>query len=178
MTETMLTPSRLWRRMAAEQRHRVARAFWQDEEAAEDQAQAMLLIAQQKKFRPKTVAALDDDRRARHLASLATVPNTIAGRALIAYHLAEHRAMMAAFLDGLGIAHDNGLIKEEHVKPDAAKIPDAVKQLSQKFPEEDVKLYLNTLLCQDPDAWAALREVPAVAGELRPEGMASAAERG
>ena len=39
--------------------------------------QAVLIISQQKKFRPKTVLALDDDRKARHLASLAVV----AGRA-------------------------------------------------------------------------------------------------
>ena len=30
--------------------------------------------------------------------------------------------MMGAFLDALGIAHENGLIKDEGVKPDAAKV--------------------------------------------------------
>ena len=58
MTEN-LTPSRMWRQMSADQRQRAARAFWSDEEAADDQVQAALLIAQQKKFRPKTVVALD-----------------------------------------------------------------------------------------------------------------------
>src|SRR4051794_17387551 len=96
-TETALTPSRLWKRMPLEQRQRAARAFWQDEEAANDQVQAALLIAQQKKFRPKTVMSLDVDRRTRHLASIVSLPDSIAGRALIVYHLAEHRPMMAAF---------------------------------------------------------------------------------
>ena len=157
MTETTLTPARLWKQMTFDQRQRAARAFWQDEEAADDQTQAALLIAQQKKFRPKTVVALDPDRKARHLASIGALPSHLAGRALIVYHLAEHRPMMTAFLDALGIAHEDGLIKEEHVAPDPARIPPAVKQLSEQFPPEDVKLYLNTLLCQDPEAWAALK---------------------
>ena len=158
MADTTLTPSRLWKTMTFEQRQRVARAFWQDEEAVDDQTQAALLIAQQKKFRPKTVAGLDVDRKARHLASLGSLPASIAARALIVYHLAEHRAMMGAFLDALGVAHEDGLIKDENVKPDQSKIGPAAAQLAQQFDPDDVKLYLNTLLCQDPEAWEPLRD--------------------
>src|SRR5215510_5872941 len=99
MTDTTLTPSRLWRQMTLEQRMRAARAFWADPEATDDQVQAAMLIAQQKKFRPKTIIGLDLDRKARHLATLGAVPDEIAGRALIVYHLAEQRPMMGAFLD-------------------------------------------------------------------------------
>jgi len=158
-TETMLTPSRLWKKMTLEQRQRAARAFWEDEEAANDQVQAALLIAQQKKFRPKTVVSLDVDRKARHLASLASLPDAIAGRALIVYHLAEQRPMMGAFLDSLGITHEHGLIQEEEVKPDASKIAPAAAQLAQQFPPADVRLYLDTLLCQDSETWGALRDL-------------------
>jgi hypothetical protein len=160
MTDTTLTPSRLWKRMTGDQRTRVARAFWADPDATDDQVQAALLIAQQKKFRPKTIIGLDLDRKARHLATLGTVPDQIAGRALIVYHLAEHRTMMAAFLDALGIAHENGLIQEDEVKPDADKIGPAAAQIAGQFPAEDVTLYLNTLLCQDPETWGALKDVP------------------
>ena len=159
MTET-LTPARMWRNMPAEQRQRVALAFWKDEEAADDQIQAALLIAQQKKFRPKTVVALDDDRKARHLASIAALPETLAARALVVYHLAEQRPMMAAFLDALGIAHENGLIKDDGAKPEASKIGPAAAQIAKQFPAEDVRLYLNTLLCQDPETWGALSDLP------------------
>jgi len=157
MTET-LTPSRLWRQMTLDQRQRAAHAFWEDEEAADDQVQAALLIAQQKKFRPKTVVSLDVDRKARHLATIAALPDPLAARVLIVYHLAEQRPMMAAFLDALGITHENGLIQEENVKPDAAKIPPAIEQLKQKFPPDDVKLYLTTLVSQDPETWTSLSQ--------------------
>ena len=142
--------------MTLDQRQRVARAFWSDEEATDDQIQAALLIAQQKKFRPKTVVALDVDRKARHLASLLSLPDPIAARALVVYHLAEHRGMMGAFLDALGIKHENGLIEEESVKPDEAKIGPAAAKLSAEYAADDVKLYLNTLLCQDPETWGGL----------------------
>ena len=158
MTETTLTPSRLWKQLTLEQRTRAARAFWEDPEATDDQLQAALLIAQQKKFRPKTVIGLDLDRKSRHLATLGSVTDNVAGRALVLYHLAEQRPMMAAFLDALGIAHENGLIQEENVKPEAEKIDAAVGQLTQQFPADDVRLYLTTLLCQDPETWGALEK--------------------
>lgn len=146
--------------MTADQRQAAALAFWHDGEAGGDQAQAALLIAQQKKFRPKTVIALDDERKARHLASLPTLPDTIAARALIVYHLAEKRPMMGAFLDALGIRHENGLIKEDSVKPDAAKLAPAAAQIADQFPLADVSVYLNTLLSQDPDTWGGLQGLP------------------
>src|SRR5581483_5543916 len=155
MTEP-LTPSRLWKKMTPDQRQRAARAFWSDPEARADQLQAVMLIAQQKKFRPKTINGLDVDRRARHLATLPSLPDALAARALVVYHLAEHRAMMGAFLDALGIAHENGLIQEDSVKPDADKIGPATQTLRQQFPADDVKLYLETLFCQDPETWGAL----------------------
>ena len=156
----MLTPSRLWKRMTSEQRLQAARAFWLDEQAANEQAQAVLLISQQNNFRPKTVMSLDEGRKARHLASLASLPDSLASRALIVYHLAEQRPMMGAFLDALGVAHENGLIQEEHITPDPDKVGPAAAALTRQFPPEHVSLYLNTLLCQDPATWAALSDLP------------------
>src|SRR5262245_65887649 len=122
MTDSMPTPTRLWKQMTSDQRMTAARAFWRDDQATDDQIQAVLLISQQKKFRPKTVVSLDEDRKARHLASLVSLPDHLAARALVIYHLAEQRPMMGAFLDALGIAHENGLIQDEAVAPDAAKL--------------------------------------------------------
>jgi hypothetical protein len=157
MTET-LTPSRVWKRLTLDQRQRVARAFWADPDAIDDQLQAALLIAQQKKFRPKTVIGLDLDRKARHLATLGSVTDVVAARALVVYHLTEQRPLMSAFLDALGIAHENGLIQEDSVKPDAEKIAPAVAQIGAQFPADDVRIYLSTLLSQDPETWGALEE--------------------
>ena len=146
--------------MTPEQRLHAARAFWHDEQAAEDHGQAVLLISQLKKFRPKTVVSFDEDRKARHLASLASLPDGLAARALVVYHLAEQRPMMSAFLDALGIAHENGVIQDDGVAPDPSKVGSAAAGIAQQFTPDSVSLYLNTLLCQDPQTWAALAEVP------------------
>src|SRR3954451_6983860 len=164
MTETTLTPARLWKGMTSEQRLKAARAFWasEEDEAADAQFQAVFHISQQKKFRAKSVFALDDERRAKHLASLHTVPEIVAARALITYHLAEQRPMMGAFLDALGIKHENGVIQEDDVKPDPEKVALAATQLATQFPPDDVKIYLNTLLSQDPETWGGLAGLPEV----------------
>jgi hypothetical protein len=67
--------------------------------------------------------------------------------------------MMGAFLDALGIAHEEGVIQAEDVKPDVEKLAPAVTQIAGAYPQEDVSLYLNTLLCQDPETWGALRPI-------------------
>jgi hypothetical protein len=102
------------------------------------------------------VVSLDIDRKSKHLASLVNLPEAVAARVLIGYHLAEQRPMMGQFLDALGIVHEEGLIKDDEVKPDAAKIQAAVSAIAEKFPAEDVSLYLNTLFCQDPETWGEL----------------------
>jgi hypothetical protein len=145
--------------MNGAQRLASARAFWSDDEAIDDQVQAALLIAQQKKFRPKTVISLDLDRKSKHLASLASLPDAIAGRVLVLYHLSDQRALMGRFLDALGIEHENGLIKEDEVKPDKAKLAPAAATLAGEFAPDDVRLYLTTLLCQDPETWGGLEEI-------------------
>lgn len=156
MTEQTVTPSKLWKRMTSDQRLRAARAFWTDEQSGDDQIRAVLFIAQQKKFRQKFVVGLDDERKAKHFASVLSLPDGLAARALVVYHLAEEREMMGAFLDALGIAHEKGLIQDEAVKPDPEKLGPAVAQLRERFPADSVALYLETLRCQDPEAWGRL----------------------
>ena len=103
---------------------------------------------------------LAPERRAKYLATLPTMTDTIAARALVNYHLERQRPMMAAFLDLLGIPHEDGLINDEQVaKPDEAKVKAAAQELATKFPAEDLSLYFATLVSQDPETWASLVEV-------------------
>ena len=148
--------------MTSDQRLRAARAFWAEEQAADEHVQAILLIAQTKKFRPKFVMGLDDERRAKHLATLASLPEVLAARCLVVYHLTEQREMMGLFLDNLGVSHENGIIADDDAKPDAEKIGPAVEAIAGKYPAEDVSLYLTTLLCQDPDTWGELGKLPQI----------------
>jgi hypothetical protein len=154
-------PSRIWKQMPPERRRAAARAFWDDEESAEQHVEAILAIARQIRFRPKSVQALPAERRAGYLAGLAQVSDAIASRALVAYHLAMQRPMMGAFLDSIGIAHDDGVIADETVTaPPAARLAAAARELAGRYPPADVSVYLSTLLAQDPDVWGALAGLP------------------
>ncbi len=153
-------PTRIWKRLTGEQRLAAADALWRDEQATEQQVEAVGAIAGHMKFRTKSVLNLSHEKRTKYLASLPTITDTIAARALINYHLEHQRAMMGAFLDSLGIAHENGLISEENVaKPDAGKLTAAAADLASKFPSEDVSLYFSTLVSQDPDTWGDLADL-------------------
>jgi hypothetical protein len=145
--------------MPPARRVEAAELFWMDEQATDQQIEAVTAIAGHMKFRPKSVVALSLDRKARYLAGLPTISDAIAARALIAYHLERQRPMMSTFLDSLGITHDNGLIAEESMpKPDPAKLRTSASDLAGKFPREDVALYFSTLVSQDPDTWSELAE--------------------
>ena len=155
-------PSKLWRRMPLERRIEAAGLFWDDEHSADQQLEAVASIATHMKFRPRSVLGLDPGKRAKYLAQLPTVTDAIAARALVNYHLERQRPMMGAFLDLLGIAHENGLIGEENLpKPDAAKVKQAATDLAATYPAQDVSLYLATLVSQDPETWEALVDVGA-----------------
>jgi hypothetical protein len=157
-------PSQLWKRLSSERKLIAADAFWQDENAATEQAEAVVMIAQRIKFRIRSVQALPRDKKARHLVNLGAVSELVAARLLVAYHLHHQRAMMAAFLDALGIAHDDGLIAEEELQaPSADRLRDAARTIGTSYPAEDVALYLATLTWQDPETWAGLAELPELA---------------
>jgi hypothetical protein len=160
---TVPKPSQLWKQMPADRKVQAAEAFWRDDNATMEHAEAVASIAQRIKFRPKSVIALSNDKKARYLISLGSISELVAARLLVSYHLEHQRPMMAAFLDALGIAHDNGLIAEEDVTaPDVARLQEAAQSLAGSFPAEDVALYLSTLTWQDPDTWGRLAEAPEV----------------
>jgi len=154
-------PSQLWKQLTAEKKRHAADAFWLDENAANEQAEAVNLIAQRIKFRLKSVIALPVEKKTQYLLSMPAISEMIAARMLVAYHLQHQRGMMGAFLDALGIKHEEGIIAEEEVTPPTA---DALKQaastIASSYPAEDVSLYLSTLVWQDPDTWGPLADLP------------------
>jgi hypothetical protein len=154
-------PSRLWKRMPVENRIAAAELFWDDEQSTDQQLEAVAALATHMKFRTKSVLGLTPERRAKYLATLPNVSDSIAARALVNYHLAKQRPMMSAFLDRVGIAHEEGLITEENVaKPDAEKLKAAAEEMVAQFPPGDVALYLSTLVSQDPETWGDLIQIP------------------
>ena len=157
-------PSQLWKQLSPERKLQAAEAFWSDGNASVEHAEAIITIAQRIKFRPKSVISLPVEKKAKHLVALSGVSELVAARLLVAYHLAQQRPMMAAFLDALGIAHEDGLINDEEMEaPATERLEQAAKTLGAAFPAKDVALYLSTLMWQDPETWAGLTELPELA---------------
>lgn len=151
--------------MPADRRTAAAEAFWNEDEPAENQVEAIVAIAQRLKFRPKSVATLPRDKKVRYLASTLSVSDTVASRLLVTYHLARQRGMMGQFLDKLGIKHEEGLIAEDDVpRPDKARLAEAARQLTAEFPADDVSLYFSTLVSQDPETWETLADFTSAGG--------------
>lgn len=170
-----MRPARLWRLMPSELRTAAATAFWVDEQAALERAEAVALIARHIKFRPKSVLSLPVEKKAKYLAGLAQVSDLLAARLLVSYHLEHQRPMMGAFLDELGVAHENGLIADESPSaPEEPILDRAVTVLSEKFPPADVARYFWTLLWQDSETWQGLRRH--LQGRLGEAGMQNTGE--
>ena len=163
----LLRPSRLWKQLSAERKLQAADAFWRDDNAANEQAEAIGLIAQRIKFRLKSVITMPVEKKAQYVAGMPIVSEMLAARLLVAYHLAHQRPMMGSFLDALGVAHEEGIIADEEMKPPSPEtLKTAAATLAASYPADDVALYLSTLVWQDFETWGALGELPEAAVKM------------
>jgi hypothetical protein len=150
------TASRLWKRLTREERLAAATAFWREtpEEVA---GPALAAIVKLRHIRPQVARSLDEGEKARSLASVLDPGENVASALLVALHLGERRPMLGAFLDAAGLAHENGVLKDEDstaLPEDAARA--GVRALAASYPRTHIETYLNTLWLQDPDRWEAL----------------------
>ena len=149
-------PARLWKQLPEAEKLRAADAFWRDPEGLQQQEEAMVLLVQNLKARPRYIQGLPVERKAQHLARYPGMPDLLAARLLVSYHLAHQRPMMGAFLDAVGIAHENGLITADlDGALSAERVAAGVSALAA-YPPAGVQLYLATLLAQDPESWKEL----------------------
>ncbi|HEY7411465.1 MAG TPA: hypothetical protein VII13_12015 [Vicinamibacteria bacterium] len=150
------TSARLWKRLPAADRLAAAAHFWREAPEAMVPA-ALAAIVGARKVRPQVVRTWGDEERARGLSQVLDLGEPLASSLLVALHVGARRAMLVGFLDAAGIAHEDGLLKEDDGTPvteDAARA--GVEALRAAWPAAQVDVYLNTLWLQDPDRWGAL----------------------
>jgi hypothetical protein len=155
------TATRLWKRLTREERLAAATAFWADT-PPELVGGALGAIASARRLRPQVARTLPPEARAQALAGILEPGETVAASLLVALHLSARRPMLSAFLDALGLPHENGVLKDEAEggkPPTNDTVLEAARRLLASFPKAEVAVYLNTLWLQDPDRWAALAEV-------------------
>ena len=156
------TATRLWKRLTREERLAAAALFF-EQPAEEALGSAFAAIIKARRLRPQVARSLPDQEKARVLATVLDPGESLAAALLVALHLGARRGLLAAFLDALGLPHEDGILKEE---ADAAPPLDepaarkAVAALAAAFPREQVLAYLNALWLQDPARWSVLDKSP------------------
>ncbi len=154
------TATRLWKRLSREERTAAARRFFQ-EPPQEVLGSALGAIVKVRKVRPQVARTLPPEEQAKALAALSDPGEPLAASLLVALHLGERRAMLATFLDAVGLPHEEGLLKDDEdgnapLAEEEAR--QGVTALIANFPRPWVELYLNVLFMQDPIRWATLEK--------------------
>lgn len=151
-----LTPGRLWAVLEPEARAAAARALYRRDPAGRREAD--FAIATTMRFRDAAVRQLPVERRARYVAGMPSLSDSLVSSLLLAFHLEERKDVLGAFLDALEIPHEDGLIEEgrEIEPPAAGALAAGAEALYASFPEDAVDTYLASLLALDPDTWGGL----------------------
>ncbi|ANM29963.1 hypothetical protein ABI59_10855 [Acidobacteria bacterium Mor1] len=157
-----LSPARLWSSLPAETRTLAGKSVYSsDWEDAQARKEVNLSIAMAIRFREVAVRKLPVDKRVNYLVKAVRPDDGLAATLLLALHLVERKDMLEAFLNKLGIPNKGGLIDESHdpETPDAETLKAATDHLYESFDDDQVDVYLASLLAMDADAWEGLVEI-------------------
>jgi hypothetical protein len=152
------TATRVWKRLTPAERKTAAESFY-DQPPTEVLGAALGAIVKARHLRPQAARSLPPAEQARILAGVLDPGEPLAASLLVALHLKDRRPLLVAFLDAVGLPHQEGLLKEEAdslpaVTEDKARA--GALALKAAFPVEQVRTYLNTLWLQDRERWSAL----------------------
>ena len=154
-----LSPAKLWPLLDPAVRSLAAHALYAHEwDEAPTRREADAAVAAAIRAREVSVRKMPVEKRAEYLARAVRPSESLASSLLLALHLEHRRPMLAAFLDAVGIPHEDGLITGdgEIGAIEGPAVARAAHGLFERFPADEVAVYLATLLAMDPDLWAAL----------------------
>lgn len=153
--------ARLWKHLPREDRLAAATAFWA-QPSAETVGLALAAIVQARRLRPQVARSLPAADQARILSSVVELGEPLASALLVALHLEQRRPLLGTFLDALGLAHEDGVLKEEGEVPAVSREAAAagLAALRAKHALPEIRAYLNTLWLQDPERWRVLEDLP------------------
>jgi hypothetical protein len=119
----------------------------------------MAAVAQAKHVRPQFLEHKSRAERHALMISALAKPNldTAAGALLRAWLVQKQAPMLIAYLDALGIKHDQGVVEDLPSSVDDAKLKSAVETLLGKFPHEAVAVYLNAFNDMNAAGWPNLK---------------------
>lgn len=116
-------------------------------------------VADARKLRPvffERKSRADRDKEV--IAMLSKQRLDLAAANLLRYWLLKkHNAMLGDFLDGLGIAHKDGVVDDLPATVTDAQLKTAVEGVLAKHPREAVAVYLNAFYSMNESSWPNLK---------------------
>jgi hypothetical protein len=154
------TATRLWKHLPPEERLLATTAFFA-EPPPELAGVALGALVKARNLRPQAARSLAPEAQARILATVLDPGEPLSQGLLVSLHLGHRRPLLAAFLDALGLPHEDGVLKEEADAAGPASVDEAKAAVAAltSFPSAQVQTYLNTLWLQDPGRWGSLEAV-------------------
>ena len=153
-------PYAVWELMNDDEKKAAAVAFWNGADRESRSALEMALAAELK-FRPQSVRHLAAEKIAGRLVRMADgLPESVLFQYLFHLHMAERRPLMVAYLDDVGLPHEDGAlnIPDDFEGPDATRVEKTGRDLAKNKGNEAL-VYLATLMVADADFWSGLEPV-------------------
>ncbi len=150
----------VWRLLDEETRRQAAVALWRDADR-ETRAPVEVALAKAIHFRPVAVRKLAPEKVAARLARLVKeLPEPVVFQFLFHLHMAHRRPLLVAFLDAVGLPHEDGVLDlpEDAAAPDPDRVGEAARALLETH-GRDALIYLATLWVADSEFWAGLGPV-------------------
>ena len=118
-------------------------------------------VAQAKHVR--TVFLERQPREERHLSMLSSLSrpamDAAAGAMIRAWLVKKNHAMLADYLNALGIANEDGVVDDLPASVDDSRLKLAIEGLLAKYPHEIVAVYLNAFNDMNATGWANLKSL-------------------
>jgi len=150
------TVRKLWKALTPEERTAAITASLADDQNGWVKASTRTAVAVAIRFRPQTVATWPRQKLVAEAARAPLEDASLLSAYLVDLHLGTRRPMMAAFLDRVGVKHEDGRIDSEATGPiqvEADVLRTAADDLAGRFPLDEVVTYFLTLLLQDFETW-------------------------
>jgi hypothetical protein len=116
-------------------------------------------VADARKLRPVFLERQPRPERHRDMIATLSRPalDLVTGNLIRTWLLKKYSAMLADFLDALGIAHKEGVVDDLPATVDDAKLHAAVDALLAKYPPEVVAIYLQAFNEMNEADWTNLK---------------------